>query len=167
MSTYIYSMMEVIKVRKVIKDTPLLELTLRRYEKPASMDMRELLKKYCLSMGLLQPGDSRDVIVDILHILLRAKKEQRDLSSEQIRTQVMELRKGYNLPMLGIASSNVRRQIKRLRDLLLVQKVKNCYRITEFSRLHDTFEEKIEKYLLPTIITRIKEYNQVIDQEFT
>lgn len=159
--------MEVVKVRKVIKDTPLLELTLRRYEKPSNINMRELLKKYCLSMGLLQPGDSRDVIVDIVHALLRAKKEQKDLSSDEIRNIVIELRKEYNLPMLGIASSNVRRQIKRLRDLLLVEKIKNNYRITEFSRLQDTFEEKIERYLLPTIVSRIKEYHKVIDEEFT
>jgi len=157
----------VIKVRKVIKDTPLLELTLRRYEKPSTIDMRELLKKYCLSMGLLQPGDSRDVIVDIMHSLLKAKKEQKDLSSEEIRDMVIGLRKESNLPMLGIASSNVRRQIKRLRDLLLVEKIKNCYRITEFSRLQDTFEEKIEKYILPTIVSRIKEYHKVIDDEFS
>ncbi len=156
-----------IKVRKVIKDTPLLELTLRRYEKPSTIDMRELLKKYCLSMGLLQPGDSRDVIVDIMHSLLKAKKEQKDLSSEEIRDMVIGLRKESNLPMLGIASSNVRRQIKRLRDLLLVEKIKNCYRITEFSRLQDTFEEKIEKYILPTIVSRIKEYHKVIDDEFS
>ncbi len=153
-------------MRKVIKDTPLMELTLRRYEKPEGLEMRELLKKFCLSLGLLQPGDSRDIVVDILHVLLRAKKKEEDISSEQIRSQVMKLRTEYNLPMLGVASSNVRRQIKRLRDLLIVQKVKNSYRITEFAQLHDTFEEKISQYLLPTITSRVKEYCRVIDDEF-
>jgi hypothetical protein len=153
-------------MRKVIKDTPLMELTLRRYEKPCNLDMRELLKKFCLSMGLLQPGDSRDIIVDVLHVLLRAKKERLDISSEQIRENVMDMRKEYGLPMLGVASSNVRRQIKRLRDLMLVEKVRNNYRIMEFGRLHDTFEDKIGQYILPTITSRVKEYCQVIDQEF-
>jgi len=153
-------------VRKVIKDIPLMELTLRRYEKPNNLDIRELLKKFCLSMGLLQPGDSRDIIVDVLHVLLIAKKEQKDQSSEQVRTNVIQMRNDYNLPLLGVASSNVRRQIKRLRDILIVEKVKNNYRITEFARLHDTFEEKIGQYILPTITSRVKEYCQVIDEEF-
>ncbi len=153
-------------MRKVIKDTPLMELTLRRYEKPEGLEMRELLKKFCLSLGLLQPGDSRDIVVDILHVLLKAKKREIDLSSEDIRSRVMKLRTEYSLPMLGVASSNVRRQIKRLRDLLIVEKVKNSYRITEFAQLHDTFEEKISRYLLPTITSRVKEYCKVIDDEF-
>jgi len=153
-------------MRKVIKDTPLMELTLRRYEKPQNLEMRELLKKFCLSMGLLQPGDSRDVIVDVLHALLKAKKEQNDLSSEQIRSNVIDIRNQYELPLLGVASSNVRRQIKRLRDMMIVEKIKNNYRITEFARLTDTFDEKINQYLLPTIASRVKEYCGVIDNEF-
>jgi hypothetical protein len=159
--------MEVVIMRKVIKDTPLMELTLRRYEKPSSKDIRELLKKFCLSMGLLQPGDSRDIIVDILFVLLRAKKERKDLGSDEIRDLVVEVRKQRSLPLLGVASSNVRRQIKRLRDILIVEKVKNSYRITEFARLQDTFEEKIGKYVLPTITSRVKDYCRVIDEEFT
>lgn len=154
-------------MRKVIKDTPLMELTLRRYEKPNNLNLRELLKKFCLSMGLLQPGDSRDVIVDILHVLLIAKKDEKHISSEDIKSQVIDMRTKYNLPLLGVASSNVRRQIKRLRDILIVEKVKNNYRIIEFAKLHDTFEEKISQYLLPTITLRVKEYCKIIDEEFT
>jgi hypothetical protein len=152
--------------RTVIKDTPLMEITLRRYEKPQGLEKRELLRKFCLSMGILQPGDSRDIMVDILHVLLKARAEKKELSSEDIRRRVIELRKEYNLPLLGIASSNIRRQIKRLRDILLVQKVKSNYRIREFSKLHDIFQESIEQYLMPSIVSRTKEYCQVIDETF-
>ncbi len=48
---------------KISKDIPLSEITLRRYEKPSKLSERELVRKICLSVGLLQPGDSRDVIV--------------------------------------------------------------------------------------------------------
>jgi len=157
----------VIRIRKVIKDTPLMEMTLRRYEKPYNLEMRELLKKFCLSMGLLQPGDSRDIVVDILHVLLKAKKDEKDLTSEQIRQLVVEMRKEYSLPLVGVASSNVRRQIKRLRDILLVDKMKNNYRIAEFGNLEDTFEEKISRFVLPTITSRVVEYCKRIDEEFT
>jgi len=38
-------------------ETPLMEITLRRYENPHNLNTRETLKKICLSLCLLQPGD--------------------------------------------------------------------------------------------------------------
>lgn len=153
--------------RKVIKDIPLSELILRKYEMPYETDNRELLKKFCLSLGLLQPGDSRDVVVDVFHALLIANKDKKMVDSEAIRSNVIELREKANLPQLGIAASNIRRQIKRLRDMMLVEKVKNYYRITEFAPLLATFEEKIVQFMLPSLISRIKEYFKRIDREFS
>src|SRR3989338_3263677 len=105
---------------KISRDTPLAEITLRRYEKP-SVSGRELVRKFCLSVGLLQPGDSRDVVVDVLYVLLKAKQKREELHSEEIKNNVMALRKETGLPMLGIASSNIRRQLKRLKDLHLIE----------------------------------------------
>ncbi|MFA6889179.1 MAG: hypothetical protein WC254_06815, partial [Candidatus Woesearchaeota archaeon] len=113
------------KKQSKVRDTPLMEVTLRRYEKPIGLEERELIRKFCLSVGLLQPGDSRDVVVDVLLSLMIAKKKRQMLSSEEINENVIELRKKYNLQLLGIAPSNVRRQIKRLRELLLVEKIKS------------------------------------------
>jgi len=59
------------------RDTPLMEVTLRRYEKPVGLEERELVRKFCLGVGLLQPGDSRDVVVDVVLALLLAKKEKK------------------------------------------------------------------------------------------
>ena len=147
----------------VSKDTPLQEITLRRYEKPSNLTGRNLIRKLCLSVGLLQVGDSRDVIVDVLAVLLKAKKE---LSSEDVVKQVIEYRKQENLQLRGIAASNIRRQIKRLRDLYLVEKITNNYRITELSKLHDTFEERVEKFMLPSMMARVKDYLKAVDDEF-
>ena len=146
------------KSHTISKESPLAEITLRRYEKPSKSSERELVRKLCLSIGLLQPGDSRDIIVDILNVLLQAKKEKKELSSEEIEKRVIEERKKMNLLLHGVASSNIRRQIKRLRDLFLVEKVKNYYRITEFEDLSVIFEEKIEKFYLKSIVDRVKEY---------
>ncbi len=140
-----------------------MELTLRRYEKPTTINERELVRKVCLSVGLLQPGDSRDIVVDVLNILIKAKKEQKNLTSDEICNLVIEERKRLRLPMLGIAASNIRRQLKRLKDLFLVEKRLNAYRIAEFSNLYDIFEEKIEKLLVPSINARIKEYLKKLD----
>lgn len=153
-----------IKQKTISKDIPLAEITLRRYEKPTNLSDRELVRKLCLSVGLLQPGDSRDVVVDILNILIKAKKERKNLTSSEVCSEVIEERKKLRLPMLGIASSNIRRQLKRLKDLLLVEKRLNAYRIIEFGSLNEIFEEKIEKFLVPTINARIKEYLKKIDE---
>ena len=138
-------------------DTPLSEITLRRYEKPYNLTKRELVRKLCLSMGLLNPGDSRDVIVDVLYVLLAAAKDNKLLTSEQIREDVLAFRKQEKLNELGTAASNIRRHLRRLREILLVEKVKNNYRITEFTNLTETFNEKVEKYMIPSIVERIKE----------
>jgi len=150
---------------KISRDTPLVELTLRRYEKP-SVNGRELVRKFCLSIGLLQPGDSRDVMVDVLYVLLQAKGRKEELHSEEVKNKVIEVRKGMNLPMLGIASSNIRRQLKRLKDLYLVETNANLYRITEFGNLNEIFEEKVENFVLTQVMSRVKEYMKKIDEEF-
>ena len=146
------------KQKTISKESPLAEITLRKYEKPSKSSERELVRKLCLSVGFLQPGDSRDIIVDILHVLLNAKKEKKELSSQDIEKIVISERKKQNLPLNGIASSNIRRQIRRLRELFLVEKVKNSYRITEFEDLTVIFEEKIRKFYLESIVGRVKEY---------
>lgn len=142
----------------IMKDLPLSEITLRKYEKPASLERRELFRKICLSLGLLQLGDSRDIIVDILMILVEANKNKDRLTSEEINNNVGELRKKYSLPDKGMAESNIRRQLKRLRDYMLVDKQENKYFLIEHSSLKDIFEKNIEKFVIPPIIERIKEY---------
>ena len=96
--------------------------------------------------------------------MIKAKKEQKQLTSDEICARVIEERKKLKLQMLGIASSNIRRQLKRLKDLLLIEKRLNAYRITEHNNLNEIFEEKIEKFLLPSINSRIKEYLKKIDE---
>ena len=142
----------------VSKDVPLNEIILRRYEKPYDLDGRELIKKLCLSIGLLQPGDSRDVIVDILRVLIIAQKSKILLDSRDVEEKVIALRKKERLPLKGIASSNIRRQLRRLKDLFLIENIKNKYRISEFENLNVIFEKKIEKYYLATILERVREY---------
>jgi hypothetical protein len=148
----------------VIKDFPLSEITLRRYEKPYNISKRELVKKICLSLGLLQVGDSRDVIVDILLVLIEAAKEKKQLSLERIKEEAIMLREKNNLEVRGIADSNIRRQLKKLRDLMLVEKQANNYRIAEFESLSKIFEDKIEKFLIPQTIERVKEYLLALEE---
>lgn len=151
-------------MKKIIAiDSPLAEITLRKYEKPENLSDRDLVRKLCLSVGLLQPGDSRDVIVDILYVILQAKQP---LSSIEVEQEVIEYRKNSKMPLQGIASSNIRRQLLRLRDIFIVEKVKNVYRINENSKLIDIFNEKMEKYYLNSIVERVKDYVLETDKRF-
>ena len=143
---------------KISRDTPLAEITLRRYEKPTMGD-RDLVRKFCLSIGLLQPGDSRDIVVDVLQVLIENRKE---MNSKEIEDLVIENRKKHNLELLGIAPSNIRRQLKRLRSLFLIENNANLYRITENAALIEIFEEKIKKFYLDSIVNRVKEYFEAV-----
>lgn len=147
-----------------MKESHLGEITLRKYERPYESSKRELVKKVCLSLGLLQPGDSRDIIVDIMLVLEEARKKKEWLSSFQIRDKVESVRKSNSLEIKGLAESNIRRQLKRLRDAMIVDKQENQYRMSEFEPLKNIFETKIEKFLIPQIIERIKEYLGKLDK---
>ncbi len=147
-----------------MKDIPLSEITLRKYEKPSNLEKRELVRKICLSLGLLQLGDSRDVIVDILMVLIDANKNKEEITSDEINKRVSELRKKYSLETKGLAESNIRRQLKRLRDYMLIEKSENKYYLSEHSSIKDIFTNSIEKFVLPQIIERIKEYLNELDK---
>ncbi|MFH1915855.1 MAG: hypothetical protein ABIJ21_01190 [Nanoarchaeota archaeon] len=146
----------------IARDTPLAEITLRKYEPPV-MNGRELVRKLCLSLGLLQPGDSRDVMVDVLEVMLLAKGP---VKSKDVEERVIANRKKNNLPLQGVASSNVRRQLLRLRDFFLVEKVGNTYQINENQPISDIFSEKIESYYMNSIIRRVKEYIREVEKTY-
>lgn len=147
----------------MVRDIPLNEITLRKYEKPYDAPKREIVRKVCLSLGLLQPGDSRDIIVDILLILDEARKQKTMLSSFEIRGKVELIRKQNSLEIKGLAESNIRRQLKRLRDAMIAEKLENKYRLSEFLPISEIFTTKIEKFLVPQIIERAKDYLNKLD----
>ena len=148
-----------------MKDIPLSEITLRKYEKPSGLEKRELVRKICLSLGLLQLGDSRDVIVDIFMVLIDANKNREKLTSNEIGKRVGVIRKKYSLETKGLAESNIRRQLKRLRDGMLVDKQGNDYYLHENESLSNIFENNIERFVIPQIMERVKEYLLELDKE--
>ena len=138
----------------VHKDTPLAEISLRKYEKPYEMKKRDLVKRLMLSLGLLQPGDSRDIIVDVFQVIL----ENPGMTAVQVERKAAENREAHKLKLIGITPSNIRRQVRRLKEMFLVEKFQNVYRLTENLSLSEIVEEKIEKIYLKSIVARVKEY---------
>ena len=149
------------------RDIPLSEITLRRYEKPGTSDRRELVKKLCLSLGLLNPGDSRDVIVDIFCALMDSKKRKRWIRAEELREAILSRRKAKNLSESGCALSNIRRQLFRLRNIGMVEKSRNRYRIVEFSELPRVFDEKTFRYVLEPTLERIREHLSAVESAYS
>lgn len=148
-------------------DRPLKDVTLRKYEKPGTLTGRKLVKKLCLCLGMLQPGDSRDVVVDVLYVLLKAKKRRRAMTAEEITRSVVRARKLFRQPLIGITPQNIRRQILRLRDIQVVEKISTSYRIAEFLPLKEVFEERVNRYLIADITKRIQEYVSAVDMVFS
>ncbi len=146
---------------KKIKEVPLADITLRKYEKPFRLKNRELVKKFCLSLGLLQPHDTRDVVVDILYVLVKANNA---IDSREIEERVSWFRKENKLALKGITPVNIRRQLRRLKDILIVDKQGKLYFLTEQETLKNIFEEKIKKFHIDPTIERIKEYCKFIDE---
>lgn len=164
MSTKLYKIELFILIMAEFSDTPLMEITLRRYEPAYELNRRETLRKICLSLGLLQPGDSRDVIVDILLVLELVKHRKKELNAYDIKQEVVIFRDENGLSTLGTADSNIRRQLKRLRDMHLIEKVRNNYRITEFQDLKVIYESRIKPIILNSIIERNLEYFEYYSQ---
>ena len=139
-----------------MKEIPLSEITLRKYEKPSpNSSKRELTKKFLLSLGLLSPGDSRDSIIDIFQLI---HEYPQGISSLALEEHLKARRQELKLPLHGIAASNIRRQLKRLKDIFLIDKLAGNYRIAEGEDVDYLFEEKIKKYYLNSILSRVKEY---------
>src|SRR3989344_3253702 len=122
-----------------LKDLPLQEITLRKYEAPSNLSERELSKKFMLSIGLLQPGESRDVIVDIFYTLLQAKKQRKTLAVEDLLQHLRD--------KPGASAPNMRRQLRRLKELKLIEKLPEGYRISEFGNISSIIDSYVMQFL--------------------
>jgi len=56
------------------------------------------------------------VVVDVFQVLIKNKRE---MDSKEIENLVISNRKVHNLAVWGVASSNIRRQLLRLRTYFL------------------------------------------------
>ena len=141
---------------KSLKDVPLQEITLRKYEEPSNLSGRELTKKFLLSIGLIRPGESRDIVVDIFHtlILARNKKEHIDIP---MLSEKLKNKQGASIP-------NINRQLRRLKNMKLIEKSNDGYRVTEFSSLQPVIDNYIVNYLINPAVDRIKQYAKHLDK---
>jgi DNA-binding transcriptional ArsR family regulator len=143
-------------VKKVFKDKPLNEITLRRFEKPADEGLKELSRKFLISIGLLQTGDGRDIISEIFYEFILSAKNTEYLPIDLIIEKFKELDGG--------TPNNIRRHLLRLKDSGLVERTEYGYRIKEFMPLKELFKKEIINGIIEPSINRIIDYTQKIDE---
>ena len=142
-------------VKRSLRDESLQEITIRKYESPHGQPSGEVSRRFLLSVGLLQPGDSRDILVDVFNLLLAARKSQKYLPMAEL-LQRLEGKPGASAP-------NIRRQLRRLKDLKLVEKTQHGYRITEFGKVSTVVDNYIVPYVINQSVERMREYSKALD----
>lgn len=131
------------------EEKPLIELTLAKYDKPTSMGKRELLRRFCVSVGLLQAGDSRDLMPKILDVLMGEREPQ---TLEQIMKKLPKA-----------APSGVRRHLRRMMELRIVERHKKRYRLAEGESLEFIVKYLLKRYIDEEIFFRIEEYAEALE----
>jgi hypothetical protein len=149
---------EKVKLRKKLyKDLPLAGISLNEFEKP-SADYFTNLRRFCISIGVISPGESRVAIVYILDILLRAKATNPNgLDSLQITKAL------YNLDV-KIVYANILRDVRKLIGIGIIERRGNLFRIKENLPLKELLETFIRPYIIDRIIKRVLEYADAIDK---
>jgi len=145
--------------KKSLKDIPLQEITLRKYEIPTALDDRELARKFLLSIGMLQPGDSRDIVVDIFHYLLVQQKSSCVGATFEQLSAELEGKPGASQP-------NIRRQLRRLKEIKLIDSRGDAYRIVESGQLVELINNYLEQFIVAPTLSRIKQYAVALEQRF-
>jgi len=150
--------MEREKSRKLFKDKPLSRVVLSEFEKPSS-DYFTNLRRFCISLGLINPGESRIGVVYILDILLKARnKDKSGMDSYSVMKSLYERN-------VKIVYANVLRDLRKLIDVGIVEKVDGKYRIKENMQLAEIINEFVRPYIVDRILKRVSYYAETIDNQ--
>ncbi len=109
-----------------------------------------------LSIGLLQPGDSRDIIVDVLNEILKYSKQKQYITFDQLSQNLKD--------KPGASAPNLRRQIRRLKELRLIEEMPEGFRTKEFLPLSKIFDDEVKRFILQPTLERINEYLKRLDE---
>lgn len=154
---------KIVQNKEIMNDRPLSEITLRKYEHPGGLEKRALVRKICLSIGLLNPGDSRDVIVDILYSIFTKKQ----LTTEEIINEARVNRgKGKNSSQ-GTSQSNIRTQLRKLKNIGLIEKNEGKYRVREGLALSEAFKKHVREEIIDNILQRVEKLMEEADKRFS
>lgn len=144
-------------------DVPINKITLRKYEKIESDNEKlDVIINITNSLGLSQPGDNINIVSHVILFLEEQKQKKELISSFDLYLKIKEKLK--NTKRSDLSFSNVRRYLKILRNMHIVERIGNKYRISEFMTLKEVFSQKVKKIIIEPTLYRIEEnlnyYNQ-------
>jgi hypothetical protein len=142
---------------RLFKDRPLSGISLNEFERPTN-DYNTNLRRFCISLGLVSPGESRIAIVYILDILLKSRKK----SPEGLDSY--EIIKSLYKRKVKIVYANILRDLRKLMATGLVEKRNSLYRIKENMRLDEIISDFIKPYIIDRMLNKIEEYAKSIDK---
>lgn len=147
------------KIRKrLYKDKPLAGISLNEFEKPGS-DYMSNLRRFCISLGVISPGESRVAIVHILDLLLKTrKKDPEGLDSYAIIKELYQID-------VKIVYANILRDLRKLIAVGIVERRENRYRIKENMGLKELLDTFVKPYIIDKILKRIDEYAEKLDEQ--
>lgn len=128
-------------------DLPISEITLRKFERPENVDKKTLIKRFCISLGLINPGDNRAGVVEVFEAIFNSKEP---LGAEDV-FDALEKR---------LALSGIRRHLRRLEKIRLLEHRNSKYQLAEGRNLTYSLKYVIKDYLIEDIFNRIYEYGE-------
>jgi len=147
------------KIRKrLYRDKPLAGISLNEFEKPGS-DYITNLRRFCISIGVISPGESRIAIVHILDILLKTRKQ--NPGGLDSYTLIKELYQSD----IKIVYANILRDVRKLIAVGIVERIDNKYRIKENMKLKEILDTFIKPYVIEKILNKIGEYAEKIEEQ--
>jgi predicted transcriptional regulator len=132
-------------------DFPLFEITLRKYERPENIDERTIIRRFCMSLGLINIGDTRIGIVELFEVLL---KVENPLKAEEIREKL-----GKKLALSGI-----RRHLRRMQLVGIVEHRNKKYALSEGGDLAYSLKLTTKRYSIDDTFDRIIEYAEKLKE---
>lgn len=147
------------KIReKLYRDKPLSGISLNEFEKPTN-DYNTNIRRLCISLGLVRPGESRIAIVYILDILLKSRKKKPDgIDSYEIIKELYRKK-------VRIVYANILRDMRKLMAVGLVEKRNTMYRIRENMKLNEIISGFVKPYIIDRTIGKIEEYAKAVERE--
>lgn len=118
------------------------EITLKWYDDTSLLleDRRELVELFLDSLGI-----TRDVAADVFEVLLLAKEKNTSLTSEQIKNEIINLRRKSNKNLdEGLSMRNVQLWLKFFRNLGMIERLGNRYLFKGNKKPSSAFKENVK-----------------------
>ncbi|MEA1925591.1 MAG: hypothetical protein U9M95_06955 [Candidatus Altiarchaeota archaeon] len=129
----------------------LADIRLRWYDDSSLMleDERELIALFLDTLGV-----SRKAAIDIFEALLKAKKRDMGLTSDELRGEIIKLRRKRGETEKGLTKRNLQIWLRFYRDIELVERFGSRYRFAKNKKPSQAFRD----YTKPEVIDKSSDF---------